>query len=153
MFRARKCSSPWRRKPRGKVAVTDMATPLTMERYCATHEGSYMTDWPARPLVPNAPARYREGLYFAGQRTSFCGGLPPGRPFRPPGRPPPRPRLPPPLAQIANAIPGPVNRLSPTTEPAPKAASAALTRKRVFGRATSQRGDCDGIKCFSVLLP
>ena len=62
---------------RGKVAVTDMATPLTLERYCATHEGSYMTDWPARTLVPNAPARYRKGLYFAGQRTSFCGGLPP----------------------------------------------------------------------------
>ena len=62
---------------RGHVAVTDMATPLTMERYCCTFEGSYMSDWPARQFVPNAPNRYRKGLYFAGQRTAFSGGLPP----------------------------------------------------------------------------
>ena len=62
---------------RGHVAVTDMATPLTMERYCGTFEGSYMSDWPARSFVPNAPNRYRKGLYFAGQRTAFSGGLPP----------------------------------------------------------------------------
>lgn len=62
---------------RGKVVVTDMATPLTMERYCATFEGSYMTDWPAHTLLSNAPYRYRKGLYFCGQRTSFSGGLPP----------------------------------------------------------------------------
>ena len=62
---------------RGHVAVTDMATPLTMERYCCTFEGSYMSDWPARRFVPNAPNRYRKGLYFAGQRTAFSGGLPP----------------------------------------------------------------------------
>ena len=62
---------------RGHVAVTDMATPLTMERYCCTFEGSYMSDWPARQFVPNAPNRYRKGLYFASQRTAFSGGLPP----------------------------------------------------------------------------
>ena len=62
---------------RGHVAVTDMATPLTMERYCCTFEGSYMSDWPSRQFVPNAPNRYRKGLYFAGQRTAFSGGLPP----------------------------------------------------------------------------
>ncbi|MBQ1912894.1 MAG: NAD(P)/FAD-dependent oxidoreductase [Bacteroidales bacterium] len=62
---------------RGHVAVTDMATPLTMERYCCTFEGSYMSDWPSRQFVPNAPNRYRKGLYFASQRTAFSGGLPP----------------------------------------------------------------------------
>ena len=59
------------------IAVTDMATPLTYERYCGTFEGSYMTDWPPlRPLY-HAPIRYRKGLYFTGQRTAYSGGLPP----------------------------------------------------------------------------
>lgn len=62
---------------RGKVDVTDMATPLTMERYCGTFQGSYMSEWPAHSFMSNAPARYRKGLYFAGQRTAFSGGLPP----------------------------------------------------------------------------
>lgn len=57
--------------------VTDMATPLTYERYCDTFEGSYMSDWPPfRPLY-HAPYRYRQGLYFTGQRTAYSGGLPP----------------------------------------------------------------------------
>ena len=62
---------------RDKVAVTDMATPLTYERYCDTHEGSYMTNWPARKALFHAPIRYRRGLYFTGQRTLYSGGLPP----------------------------------------------------------------------------
>ena len=62
---------------RGKVEVTDMATPLTYERYCSTFEGSYMTNWPAGKTVCHAPIRYRKGLYFTGQRTLYSGGLPP----------------------------------------------------------------------------
>ena len=62
---------------RGAVAVTDMATPLTYERYCSTFEGSYMTDWPPFSRLYHAPIRYRGGLYFTGQRTAYSGGLPP----------------------------------------------------------------------------
>ena len=62
---------------RDAVAVTDMATPLTYERYCGTFEGSYMTDWPPFSPLYHAPIRYRKGLYFTGQRTAYSGGLPP----------------------------------------------------------------------------
>ena len=62
---------------RGKVEVTDMATPLTYERYCDTFEGSYMSGWPARKSLHHAPIRYKHGLYFTGQRTLYSGGLPP----------------------------------------------------------------------------
>lgn len=61
----------------GHIAVTDMATPLTYERYCGTFEGSYMSDWKARSPLYHAPVRYRHGLYFTGQRTLYSGGLPP----------------------------------------------------------------------------
>ena len=62
---------------KGNVEVTDLATPMTYIRYCDTHEGGYMTEWlPMRPTV-TAPIRYRDGIYFTGQRTSFSGGLPP----------------------------------------------------------------------------
>ncbi len=60
----------------GKVEVTDMATPLTYERYCDTHEGSYMSEWRPWHFCANAPIRIRKGLYFTGQRTAFSGGLP-----------------------------------------------------------------------------
>ena len=59
------------------VEVTDMATPLTYERYCDTYQGSYMSHWEARKSVPHAPIRYAPGIYFTGQRVSFSGGLPP----------------------------------------------------------------------------
>ena len=62
---------------KGTIAATDMATPLTYERYCGTFEGSYMTDWPPFSRLYHAPIRYREGLYFTGQRTAYSGGLPP----------------------------------------------------------------------------
>jgi len=62
---------------KGAVAVTDVATPLTYERYCSTFEGSYMSDWPPLSRLYHAPIRYREGLYFTGQRTAYSGGLPP----------------------------------------------------------------------------
>lgn len=61
---------------RDAVVVTDMATPMTYERYCGTFEGSYMTDWPPFSRLYHAPVRYRKGLYFTGQRTAYSGGLP-----------------------------------------------------------------------------
>lgn len=57
--------------------VTDVATPLTYERYCGTFEGSYMSDWPPFQPLYRAPYRYEKGLYFTGQRTAYSGGLPP----------------------------------------------------------------------------
>lgn len=57
--------------------VTDVATPLTYERYCSTFEGSYMSDWPPFQPLYHAPYRYERGLYFTGQRTAYSGGLPP----------------------------------------------------------------------------
>ena len=62
---------------KGKIAVVDVATPLTYQRYCDTCEGSYMSVWMPFTLTTNAPNRYRRGLYFAGQRTAYSGGLPP----------------------------------------------------------------------------
>lgn len=62
---------------RTTVEVTDMATPLTYERYCDTFEGSYMSNWEAGKRVLHAPMRYGTGIYFTGQRVSFSGGLPP----------------------------------------------------------------------------
>lgn len=61
---------------RGKVVVTDMATPLTVERYCGTFEGSYMAVWRPCTMPVTAPVRMQKGLYFCGQRTSLSGGLP-----------------------------------------------------------------------------
>ena len=64
---------------KGHIAVTDMATPVTYERYCSTHEGSWMSIWRPMTTPAHAPMRYKgiEGVYFTGQRTSFSGGLPP----------------------------------------------------------------------------
>ena len=62
---------------KGRIAVVDVATPITYQRYCDTYEGSYMSVWMPFTLTTNAPNRYRRGLYFAGQRTAYSGGLPP----------------------------------------------------------------------------
>lgn len=59
------------------VEVTDMATPLTYERYCDTYQGSYMSHWEPFTRVPHAPIRFALGIYFTGQRVNFSGGLPP----------------------------------------------------------------------------
>lgn len=59
------------------VEVTDMATPLTYERYCDTYQGSYMSHWEPLTRVPHAPIRYAPRIYFTGQRVNFSGGLPP----------------------------------------------------------------------------
>ncbi len=60
----------------GRVEVSDMATPLTYERYCDTFEGSYMSEWRPWHLNHNAPVSYAPGIYFTGQRVGFSGGLP-----------------------------------------------------------------------------
>lgn len=60
-----------------QAEVTDVATPLTYERYCGTFQGSYMSDWPPFQTLYHAPYKYETGLYFTGQRTAYSGGLPP----------------------------------------------------------------------------
>lgn len=60
------------------VEVTDVATPLTYERYCGTYKGSWMSVWSAHQIIKPLPMRIKNtpGLYFAGQRTIVPGGLP-----------------------------------------------------------------------------
>lgn len=62
----------------GKIAVWDVATPLTYERYLGSYKGSWMTitkkgqanvQYPAKPQSIN-------NLYFAGQRLVSPGGCP-----------------------------------------------------------------------------
>lgn len=61
----------------GKIVVTDLATPLTYERYCGNHRGGYMSVWRACTMPSMIPARCSiKGLLFAGQRTLMNGGLP-----------------------------------------------------------------------------
>ncbi len=60
----------------GCIDVSDMATPLTYERYCDTYEGSYMSEWLPWHFNSNAPVSYAPGVYFTGQRVGFSGGLP-----------------------------------------------------------------------------
>lgn len=62
----------------GNVEVTDLATPLTYERYCDTHQGSWMTQWGTWSLPQLIPAKIKsiDHLYFAGHRTLLSGGLP-----------------------------------------------------------------------------
>ncbi|MCM1515734.1 MAG: NAD(P)/FAD-dependent oxidoreductase [Paraprevotella sp.] len=63
---------------KGKVEMTDLATPMTMERYCGTYKGSFMALWKTSGFPPVVPVKYSKisGLYFAGQRTGYSGGLP-----------------------------------------------------------------------------
>ena len=62
----------------GKVAVVDVATPLTYERYLSSYKGSWMTM--SRKGQPNRQYPCKpEGiqhLYFAGQRLTTPGGCP-----------------------------------------------------------------------------
>ena len=62
----------------GKVAVVDVATPLTYERYLGSYKGSWMTM--TRKGQPNRqyPCKPEgiEHLYFAGQRLTTPGGCP-----------------------------------------------------------------------------
>ena len=62
----------------GCVAVTDLATPVTYERYCNCFRGGYMSVWRAKQNPFNVPAKSKsvKGLRFAGMRTFMSGGLP-----------------------------------------------------------------------------
>lgn len=63
---------------KGNVEVTDVATPLTYERYCSSYEGSWMTVWrpgDMRFVLPHK-SKSISGLYFAGHRMEMPGGLP-----------------------------------------------------------------------------
>ena len=61
----------------GKVAVWDVATPLTYERYLHSFKGSWMTVMEkGRPVsYPSKPESIKN-IYFAGQRLMVPGGLP-----------------------------------------------------------------------------
>jgi phytoene dehydrogenase-like protein len=63
---------------RGKVAVWDVATPLTYERYLGSYKGSWMTLMEKGQGNVNYPCKPEsiEQLYFAGQRLTTPGGLP-----------------------------------------------------------------------------
>ena len=62
----------------GKVQVTDVATPLTYERYCGNWKGSWMTEMTPKMKLRTYPAAIKglNNVYFAGQRMMPPGGLP-----------------------------------------------------------------------------
>ena len=62
----------------GKVAVCDVATPLTYERYCGNWKGSWMSEVTSGMSMKTYPATVKglERCYFAGQRMMPPGGLP-----------------------------------------------------------------------------
>ncbi|MEX1308467.1 MAG: NAD(P)/FAD-dependent oxidoreductase [Eubacteriales bacterium] len=60
-----------------KIAVWDVATPLTYERYLHSYKGSWMTIMSgAQPLIYPQKPETIENVYFAGQRLRSPGGLP-----------------------------------------------------------------------------
>lgn len=66
----------------GKIAVVDVATPLTYERYCGTYKGSWMGNMRKGGTMTEIMVAYPianeslKNLYFAGQRMMPPGGLP-----------------------------------------------------------------------------
>ena len=62
----------------GQVVVTDLATPITYERYCGCYRGGYMGIWHAKQRPFHVPVKSSSvrGLRFAGMRTFMSGGLP-----------------------------------------------------------------------------
>lgn len=62
----------------GNIVVTDLATPITYERYCSCYRGGYMSIWHAKQSPFNVPTKSKSvrGLRFAGMRTLMSGGLP-----------------------------------------------------------------------------
>lgn len=62
----------------GYVSVTDLATPITYERYCNCFRGGYMSIWHAKQNPFHVPVKSSKvrGLRFAGMRTFMSGGLP-----------------------------------------------------------------------------
>jgi phytoene dehydrogenase-like protein len=63
---------------KGKVAVWDVATPLTYERFCGSYHGSWMTMTPPGSRRGSYPCKVKgiSGLYFAGHRMMPPGGMP-----------------------------------------------------------------------------
>lgn len=61
-----------------QVAVWDVATPVTYERYCGTYRGSWMSGMDQEQMSKSFPSVSENirGLYFAGQRLILPGGLP-----------------------------------------------------------------------------
>lgn len=62
----------------GKVAVVDVATPITYERYCGSFKGSWMSNLRKGDKMLEYPIANDnlKNLYFAGQRMMPPGGLP-----------------------------------------------------------------------------
>lgn len=61
----------------GHVVMSDLATPMTYERYCSTWKGGYMGVWNARELPPVWPVKCSiKGVFFASNRFKISGGLP-----------------------------------------------------------------------------
>jgi phytoene dehydrogenase-like protein len=63
---------------KGKVAVWDVATPLTYERYCGSYHGSWMTMTPPGSRRGSYPCTLAgiKNLYFANHRMIPPGGMP-----------------------------------------------------------------------------
>ncbi|MDR1353791.1 MAG: NAD(P)/FAD-dependent oxidoreductase, partial [Treponema sp.] len=63
---------------KGRVAVWDVATPLTYERFCGSYHGSWMTMTPPGSRRGSYPYKPRgvKNLYFAGHRMMPPGGMP-----------------------------------------------------------------------------
>ena len=61
-----------------KIAVIDVATPLTYQRYCNTYRGGWMNNMKKGDKMTNYPqvSKSVKHLYFAGQRMMTPGGLP-----------------------------------------------------------------------------
>ena len=62
----------------GKIAVRDVATPLTYERYLGSFKGSWMSEMPKGKKPASYPSKPESisNVYFAGQRLVNPGGLP-----------------------------------------------------------------------------
>jgi phytoene dehydrogenase-like protein len=63
---------------KGKIAVIDIATPLTYERYTGSYHGSWMGKMTIGSKMKQYPCTLKNirNVYFAGFRTDFPGGLP-----------------------------------------------------------------------------
>lgn len=63
---------------KGKIAVWDVATPLTYERYLHSYKGSWMSTMEKGDRMESYPTKPKsiKNLYFAGQRLTVPGGLP-----------------------------------------------------------------------------
>ena len=62
----------------GKIAVWDVATPLTYERYLGSYKGSWMSLMVKGSNAGKYPSKPEsiQNVYFAGQRLQSPGGLP-----------------------------------------------------------------------------